>query len=58
MTAADFFAQYTIAVFFVICAAHRHLLPMLCDGNVEWIVKEQEREDDAFEAKIWLARMK
>lgn len=57
MTVADFIAQYTMVVAFVLAVAHRDCWKLAVDNGVEKAIREQEREDDAFEAKLWLARM-
>lgn len=58
MTVADFIVQYTLVVLGVLAVAHRDHFPLAVNNGVERDIKERERADDAFEAKIWLARMK
>jgi len=57
MTAADFTAQYALIWLFVLAVAHRDCWKLATDNGVEKAIRQQEREDDAFEAKLWLARM-
>lgn len=57
MTAADFIAQYAFVLLAVLAIAFRDAWPLLCNGNVEPVIRENERALDAFEAKIVLARM-
>lgn len=57
MTVADFIAQYALVVLGVLAVAHRDCWKLAVDNGVEKTIKQQEREDDAFEAKLWLARM-
>ena len=57
MTVADFIGQYALVLLGVLVAAHRDVWPLLFNGNVERVIRAEEREQDAFEAKIVLARM-
>ena len=57
MTAADFIAQYSFVILGVLAVAHRDAWPLLFNGNVEPVIRREERSADAFEAKIVLARM-
>ena len=42
----------------VLVVAHRDHFSLAVNNGVERDIKERERANDAFEAKIWLARMK
>lgn len=57
MCLADFIVQYGMVVLGVLAVAHRDIWPMLCDGNIEPVIREEQRSLDAFGAKILLARM-
>lgn len=57
MTGYDFIAQYALVVLGVLAVAHRDCWKLAIDNGVEKAIKQQERDDDAFEAKIILARM-
>ena len=53
----SFIAQYGMVVLAVLAVAERDVWPMLLNGNIERVIREEERDLDAFEAKILLARM-
>ena len=57
MTVVDFIAQYALVVLGVLAVAHRDCWKLVIDNGVEKAIRQQERDDDAFEAKLWLARM-
>ena len=57
MTVVDFIAQYALVVLGVLAVAHRDCWKLAIDNGVEKAIRQQERDDDAFEAKLWLARM-
>lgn len=57
MTVYDFITQYALVVLGVMAVAHRDCWELATDNGVEKAIRQQEREDDAFEAKLWLARM-
>lgn len=55
MNVYDFIAQYSLVVLFTLSVAHRHLFPMMCDGNIEPIIRKLD--EMAEEAQWWLDRM-
>jgi len=57
MNAADFIAQYALVILAVLTVAHRDLWPWMGDGNIERVIRQEQRDLDAFSAKIILARM-
>lgn len=57
MNAADFITQYALVVLGVLAVAHRDCWKLTTDNGVEKAIRQQERDDAAFEAKLWLARM-
>lgn len=57
MTVADFIAQYAFVVLGVLAVAFRDTWPMLGNGNVEPVIRQEARSLDAFEAKIILSRI-
>lgn len=57
MTAADFIAQYMFVVLAVLAVALRDLWPWMGNGNIERVIRQEQRDLDAFGAKIVLARM-
>lgn len=57
MTVYDFIAQYALVVLGALAVAHRDCFVLATDNGVEKAIRQQERDDDAFEAKIWMARM-
>lgn len=58
MTVVDFIFQYAFVVLGVLAVAHRDCWKLAVDNGVEKAIGQQEREDAAFEAKLWIARMK
>ena len=57
MTAADFIAQYALVVLAVLTVVHRDIWPWMGNGNIERVIRQEQRDLDAFSAKIILARM-
>lgn len=57
MTGYDFVAQYALVVMGVLAVAHRDCWKLATDNGVEKAIRQQERDDAALEAKLWLARM-
>lgn len=59
MTFFDLAAQVLIALTPALLAmAPRDIWPMMANGNIEPVIRAYERDTDAFEAKIWLGKMK
>lgn len=57
MGAEDFIAQYLLVVIGVLAVSYRDAWHMLGNGNIEPVIRQEERSLAAFEAKILLARM-
>lgn len=57
MTTAEFIVQYGMVVLGVLAVALRDLWPMMGNGNIERVIREERESIDAFGAKILLARM-
>lgn len=57
MNVADFIGQYAFVLLGVLAVAHRDTWPLLFNGNVEPVIRAEERSQAAFEAKIVLAQM-
>ena len=57
MTVYDFIAQYALVVLGVLAVAHRDCWKLATDNGVEKAIRQQERDDAAFEAKLWLAKI-
>lgn len=54
MDLADFLAQYTVAVFLVLCVVFRKDLDDLTDGNAERLEREERAAE---EARWWLQQI-